>query len=225
MSTGSSAEGSTFRDAASTLGAGGGDPRPVDAAANACAGSTRSRRGAAPRARDGRHRRPVCPAARDFDYSRRRETIRSRGRDRCASQFHLHAVSTRRAGRSRRRSSRSLRWRRPRWPPIRRQTLRVAMTSAEGSLRSAGLRRRGLRRHHRPHLRFDAGLRLPGAAGEARAADARGDADDRRRRRDLRFQAEARESSSRRIRRSRAGRANSPPATRRTRSGACSIPR
>ena len=46
-----------------------------------------------------------------------------------------------------------------------------------------------------------------------------------RRRRDVRVQAEARESSSRPIRRSRASRASSPPATTPTRSSACSIPR
>ena len=58
-------------------------------------------------------------------------------------------------------------------------------------LRSAVLRRRGDRRHHRSHLRVDAGLRLPRPPGEARAAHAGRDADRRGWRRHVHVPAEA----------------------------------
>ncbi len=66
------------------------------------------------------------------------------------------------------------------------KTLRVAC-QRRNELRSAVLRGCGFRRHHRPHLRFDARLRLPRAASAAGAAHARGDAYGRGRRRDVRL--------------------------------------
>ena len=165
----------------------------------------------------GRSRRKAAGEA-GFDYSRRRHA--SSEPDRCASQRRSMQCNALRArGGARRAGSYALRRCRSGQDAARRSHRR------RDELRPAVLGRRGLRRHHRPHLRVDARLRLPRAAGEARAADARGDADGRGRRRDVRLQVQARDLLHARSRvQGQAARAHGRRSGVRAAS-ACSIPR
>ena len=91
------------------------------------------------------------------------------------------------------------------------KVIRWFFPTGENGLRSRTGLRSLFRNGHRGDLRAAADLRLPRAAGEARADGRRGDARGHRRRQDLHVQASARASTSRPIPRSRARSASSPP--------------